>query len=171
MIIIKIFTKNENVFLGIVALSTVVFVYKGIWDCRHELSIGFAVFIFSSQYYFQSYNLMRMYFAMSFLIAGVKLLLDGRYLRYLVLILFALCVHYSMIFVLIAYVISLIFIKIKRVSFDMKFFLSILIVVIFSYFSLSLVVNLLGMSNIILDKYSMYLEKTVKSGLGLKWIF
>ncbi len=86
MIIIKIFTKNENVFLGIVALSTVVFVYKGIWDCRHELSIGFAVFIFSSQYYFQSYNLMRMYFAMSFLIAGVKLLLDGRYLRYLVLI-------------------------------------------------------------------------------------
>ncbi len=76
-----------------------------------------------------------------------------------------------MIFVLIAYVISLIFIKIKRVSFDMKFFLSILIVVIFSYFSLSLVVNLLGMSNIILDKYSMYLEKTVKSGLGLKWIF
>ncbi|MBK5261020.1 MAG: EpsG family protein [Peptostreptococcaceae bacterium] len=171
MIIIKIFTKNENVFLGIVAFITVAFVYKGIWDCRHELSIGFAVFIFSSQYYFQSYNLMRMYFAMSFLIAGVKLLLDGKYLRYLVLILFALCVHYSMIFVLIAYVISLIFIKIKRVSFDMKFFLSILVVVIFNYFSLSLAINLLGTSNFILDKYSMYLKETVKSGLGLKWIF
>ena len=65
IIIIKLFTNNDQLFLVILSLITIAFTYKGIWSYRNEISVGWAVFIYASQYYFQGYNLMRMYFAMS----------------------------------------------------------------------------------------------------------
>lgn len=177
--LIKLFTNNPQVFLGIIAFTTISLVFFGIWSCRNVISIGLAVFIFSSQYYFQSFNLMRMYLAISIPIAGVKLFLDGKRLWYLFLILFSSLFHYSMLIVAVAYAVAFIFIKNEKISENKLLIILGTTTMVISYFLPRIVDELfgfagriLGSNNLLLMKYSIYIDKIVVTNrLGFKWLF
>lgn len=171
MAIIKLFTSNEYIFLGIIGFSTVALVFKGIWDLRDKLPVGLAVFLFAGQYYFQSFNLMRMFFAMSFLIAGAKLVFEGKHGKYLLLIAFSATIHYSMLFVGAAYVIGLVLRYPKSVSFEFRFVFLLFAMAVFSLVAVRLALALLGTDSAIIRKYAIYLNSISVSSLGFKWIF
>lgn len=169
--IVKLFTDNDQFFISLLSVMTVVLTYKGIWDCRNEISVGLAVFIYASQYYFQGYNLMRMYFAMSILIAGAKFLCKGQYIKYLIIIAFSALFHYSMIFVAIAYILGLWIMKSKFTGINSRFCLLLLIAVISCLYAAKLVAFLLSYNSVMAEKYSMYIENIEGTRIGFKLFF
>lgn len=114
IVVVKIFTSNENVFLGIVSFLTVFFTFNGVWKCRDKLSVGFAIFIYASQYYLQSFNLMRMYLSMSILVLGSRNILDCKPKMFLLYILAASSIHFSALFVLVGYLMSFVLVQRKK---------------------------------------------------------
>lgn len=166
--VVKLVTDNEQVFLILVSFLTVAFTYKGIWDCRNDISVGLAVFIYSSQFYFQGYNIMRMYFAMSILMVGVKWIKEEKYFKYLIVIGIAACFHYGILFVGAAYVLALWFMKTKKVKFDAKFFIILLLAVLFSIFAIRIAFIVVENVPVLKEKYSHYLENITVSGVGFK---
>ena len=84
MLIVGLFTDDPAIFCGVFAFVFVALVYYGLYTLRNDLSLGIAIFIFASQYYLQSYNLMRIYFAMGVLISGIVLVKKKKYFRYFI---------------------------------------------------------------------------------------
>lgn len=169
--IIKLFTSNEQIFLIILAALTVGLTFKGIWDYRNEISIGWATFIYVSQYYFQGYNLMRIYFAMSILIAGAKYVRNGRFGKYTIVICIAALVHYSVLFAVAAFILSWWLYRKGAVIFSTKYILILTFSLLFSLFAFKLLIFFIGYSDTFSSKYSMYLENIGDVNIGFKVLF
>lgn len=171
MLLIKVLTDNPVVFCAIVHILTVAFMYIGFYSLRKDLCIGFAVFIYSSQYYIQSYNLMRMYFALSIIFAGVGLLRKKRYIRYFVVLAIATLIHYSTVFVMGAFLLALIYIKAKNCSLGVHIVWSILLAM-FVFFAVLYGVDVLkSINSPIIEKYLIYLENVNINSIGFMWVF
>lgn len=169
--IIKLFTSNEQIFLIILAALTVGLTFKGIWDYRNEISIGWATFIYVSQYYFQGYNLMRIYFAMSILIAGAKYIKNGSFRKYTIVIFIAALVHYSVLFAVVAFILSWWLYRKGAVIFSTKYILILTFSLLFSLFAFKLLIFFIGYSDTFSSKYSMYLENIGDVNIGFKVLF
>jgi len=163
---LKFFGASSRFFLSSISFLTVLFVYKGLWDWHKEIDIGFAIFVFVSQYYFQSFNLMRMYFAISILIAGSVLFKKQKYWTYLLVCLVAMMFHYSIVFPILGY---LIFLYLKN---TMPYPLKIRIVLLsFLAFLFGIVsYRLIILVAMFIPKYAMYAEASVTTQVGFKWI-
>lgn len=162
---------NSTIFLSLFGLLTVINVFWGIWKLREKISIPWVVFIFTSQYYFQSFNLMRIYFAVSILILFAHYIFEGKYIKYVIAILVASTFHYSMLFVLLAYVMAFVLNKMLKVNFGFKLFALSGLSILFSTVAVKMITNLLVFSNAIIYKYSGYLSNVSLSNIGIKWIF
>ena len=163
--------KNPNVFIVIICLWTVYNIYRGLWEFKNDISLGMAIFIYVSQYYFQSFSLIRIYFAASLLIRFAYLIKEEKYVKYAIVILIAVSMHYSVLFALIAYVLSFAFLKSRQLS-GFKFYLLVALSIGFSTFgtgTVGLLVNFSG--NAVISKYSLFLTGINGNQLGLKWIF
>lgn len=171
-LIIRLFTKNAFVFLIILALLTNVFVYAGLWRFKKKISLGLAVFIYSSQYYFQSFNLMRIYFAASILIFGAYLIFEKKYLNYFFVLLLAFLFHYSIIFAICAYVIFLVLLKMRNEAFSLKLALCILAVLVIIVLMKSISAVLLKFDSLpMIRRYASYFSNISFGAIGFKWLF
>ena len=171
MLIVKIFTKNPAVFCALLQITTVAFMYKGFYDLRDDIYIGFAVFIYTSQYYVQSYNLMRMYFALSILFAGFKLLKGGKYFRYFIVLLIATLLHYSTIFAMAGFLLGMIYVKAKDWSLGVHTVCSVALACAICFFMLYGVDFIKRINFPIIKKYLIYLEEININSIGWMWLF
>ncbi len=168
--IAKLVIRNETVFLGVIAFVTCFFTYKGIWDCRDKLSVGLAVFVFSSQYYFQSYNLMRMYFALSILVLGAKYAIVQKSWKYLVFCALATAIHFSSIFVLLAYIVVLALVQRNKGMNRLLFCCLMVATLIVSMFAMQIASSFSGLGFEFAEKYSTYLSQAQAGQVGFKLI-
>lgn len=171
MLFVSLFTDEPAVFCGILAFLTVLLVYKGLFDCRNDIYIGLAVLIYASQYYLQEFNLMRIYFAMSILIGAIGLLKKKKYFAYFWVIVIAFLFHYSVIFVLAAYLLGMIYIKLPKISFMGHVLWSVIVVA-------AGMVVLIAFGDVIaniripmLQRYAEYLKNISLSSIGFMVIF
>lgn len=171
IVLFKSIINNKVIFLISISLLTLIFVYKGIWDCKDRLQVGLAIFIFASQYYLQSFNLMRIYLAISILILGAKHVIDKNRIKYLIYILVACSIHYSAIFALMGYVVANFFEAFGKKLSKLFFICAFGVVLIISTFTIQVAANLIQVQNVVVDKYSIYLEQASSAQVGLKWIF
>lgn len=170
VLIIRIFTSNPDVFNGLISLFTLIFVYCGIYKWKNKLPIGLAITVFSFCYYLQSYNLMRMYFAMSIVLYFSYLLKENKN-KYIIVMLIASSIHFSIIFCLFAVLIGIYFEKKQKIGYKTK------LVLVFS------IVGLVGVlltvfANLIMilisryySRYSFYTISKNSIGLGIIWDF
>ena len=170
MLIVKLFTDDPAVFCGIFAFATVAMMFKGLYDCRDDLSLGLAVFNYASQYYFQSYNLMRIYFALGILVAGVGLLKRKKYFVYFIVMIVAFSFHYSVIFAIAAYIIGLIYIKSKSLSLGMHALWTGAAVCCAFVFLIATGDMLAEIDIPFFDRYSGYLSNINLSSIGFMWL-
>lgn len=170
IVVSKLFIKDEIVFLSLIAFLTCYFTFRGIWKCREKLNVGLAIFIFSSQYYLQSFNLMRMYFALSIMILGAKYALSEKSWKYLVFCVIATTIHFSSIFVLLAYVVVLILVQRNKGMNRLLFFCLIVATLIVSVFAMQIANSFSGLGFEFADKYSTYLSQAKAGQVGFKLI-
>lgn len=170
MLFIKLFTKNPAVFCGILSVLTFTLAYKGFYDLKDDINIGLTVFIYSSVYYLQSYNLMRMYFALAVIISGVKFLKQKNYFKYFVVLVVATLIHYSVIFVVFAYILALIYINLKHWSLGIHALWTILGMVALFFIIRASVDVIKDIDNPIIQRYYQYLINIKNSSLGIMWI-
>ncbi len=164
--------KSPEVFIGIISFWTICNIYTGLWRFKDTISLGMAIFIFTSQYYFQSFSLVRVYFAASILIRYAYLFREKNYKKYLAIILITCTLHYSVLFALIAYVLSLCIIRSNQRVSGMRFYFILAVAVVGSVFGTGMVGSLLRFSeNAVISKYSSFLSQISVAGLGFKWIF
>jgi membrane protein len=168
IIVVKIFTNNENVFLGIVSFLTVFFTFNGVWKCRDKLSVGFAIFIYASQYYLQSFNLMRMYLSMSILVLGSRNILDCKPKVFLLYILVASSIHFSALFVLVGYLMSFVLMQRKKKISDLYFIFLIIASIVVSILTVGIAAQFAEFD--FSGKYSTYLSETTTGTVGFKVI-
>lgn len=171
IIIIKLFTNNDQLFLVILSLITIAFTYKGIWSYRNEISVGWAVFIYASQYYFQGYNLMRMYFAMSILILGTPFLKKESYGKYFILMLVAAMCHYSVFVAVVAYILSLWLYKKSKITLNTKFIILCIGILFITLIAFRVLIVLINSIEVFSGKYSGYLEGLGELHIGGKVFF
>lgn len=171
--IIKLFTSNSQVFVCIISFLTVSFYYIGIWKSRNYISLGLGVFIYSSQFYFQQYNLMRMYFAASIVFAFWDLFYKRKYLKFAIVIMIASTIHYSMLFSLAALIIARLLYErcSSRYGTGNKLILLSLIAFIFSFFGYDFLAYLTRFNIPVIAKYAMYISNSGGFEFGFKWIF
>lgn len=171
IVFIKNFTDNPKAFVMIIGFMTILFVFVGIFINRYRVDYGFSVLIFSALYYFQSYNLMRIYFALSILVMFSYLLFKEKYFSYLIVTLFCTFIHYSCIFVLIVALLMIFFEKTKHTNCS-KYEIFILTIIVFaiSFFSKFIVGPVLSLFPSLYLKYSEYLNYDLSS-FGFGWIF
>lgn len=81
--------------IGIISFLSYFLVYKAIYDNRTKISVGLSVLAFTGLYYFQSYNLVRIYLTAAFLLYTSKYLFNFKYKKYAICIIIATAFHYS----------------------------------------------------------------------------
>ena len=170
-VIIKTIAPDPYIFLFVFAFLTIYFVYRGLWYLKEKISLGLGILIFSSQYYLQSFNLMRIYFAAALLIFGAHLIFEKRYVRYYLVLFIGFMFHYSVIFAIVAFSLYLIFRKLN-VAFSVKLFVG--VVVVFTVLALvkplaSLALSMQGLS--MMERYATYLSSISFTSIGFGWIF
>lgn len=170
MLLVKLFTQEPAVFCGIMGVMTVGLAFKGFYDLRNDIYIGMAVFIYAAQYYFQGFNLMRIYFALSIALSGVSLLKRNQYFRYFLVLLVAFFIHYSMIFAMAAYVLGLIYIRLPRISLGIHatWSLGVIVIAFAGVFLLGDWIKTIDLPFI--QKYVYYLDAIRFTSLGKMWI-
>lgn len=167
-LIFRLFTKNGNLFVQFIALLTLIFVYHGIWKLKKYLSLSLSVFVFASQYYLQSFNIMRMYLAMSIAINFAYLIFEQKYTKYFIVLLFALTIHYALIFPLIAYVLGA-YINLKKIKYQNTYMLFFAFIAYLIYHVIQMLISYLVSTIPLLEKYGRYMGFEVSS-LGTKWV-
>ena len=172
MLIIRTFTSDPKWFLEIVAFLTILFVFIGIYNLKNDINVGYAVFVFSTMYYLQSFNLMRIYLAMSILILFAYLIKREHYLAYFLVSCICVLIHYSCIFVVMVMILSY-FLRCKfdfRLSYPMEILIGAIIVFVLTFFVSYYLPAILSLFPAMADRYSSYLESE-SSSIGFGWLF
>lgn len=94
--------ENYLLVFAVYAITTIVFFLIAIWQQAEDFFASFALFMLFG-YYFQSYNTMRYYFALSIVIFSIRYFLERNYPAFVTLVVFASLFHKSMLAVLILY--------------------------------------------------------------------
>lgn len=148
--------NNYTFFLVVVAILTVIPVVYFVWKYRNYLSIGLALFLYTTIYYFQGLSLLRIFLAASIGLCAIDKLISHKNKSAFIFIVIAVLFHTSMLVLFIPYGIF-VFNKISRGSY----------VVLLS----AVFIFLLFYGNKIISsfsgRYSVY-KDTFSSGLGFQ---
>ena len=112
---LHLFIPNAKVGLGIVSTLTVCIALISIIHSRDNVDLPLAIFAYCTQLYFYSYNYMRMMFAVSFIIMGYSLIIQGKRILCTIPFLIAPFFHLSSLIVLIIHFSVLFFESHKRI--------------------------------------------------------
>lgn len=160
--LIRLFTTNSSVYFTITSFITLLFVFISLIRNRVLIHFPFAILVYSTLYYFQSYSLIRAYLASAILLYSFEFLVNKKYIKFCILFLITSSIHYSTFLILLP-LLGLFLYRIKIIY----FYLYIILLFVFTYqFS-----NYLIFFNLT-DRYSGYLENIDKSGsIGFGQIF
>lgn len=90
---------NQSIIIAMSFLS-LFFTYRSLDKISSQLSIGLSIFVFVSLSYFQSFNLSRIYLAASLILFGTLYLLQNKNIRFILITIIAISIHYSSIVIL-----------------------------------------------------------------------
>ncbi|OCA88292.1 hypothetical protein A8F94_10870 [Bacillus sp. FJAT-27225] len=155
--LIRIFTHNEFLFLAFISLITTLLVFCTIYYFSSKIHVGLAVLAYTSIFYFQSYNLTRIYLASAIVLFASRFLFQKQYGSYILLVLIASSIHTSSIVMFLPLFLVLLFGNNKKwiVGFLFIFVLTCFIFVDYLiYFNIS-------------DRYEKYLVDTNLGSIGL----
>lgn len=112
-LIVKMFIPNGYVMLFVISTVTLLLIYATLYFYRDKIKIEYSVLAYAALFYFQSFNLMRIYLAAAILLFGTRYLLKKRTAAYLLVILIAASMHYSALIMILPYCLFLIYRKSK----------------------------------------------------------
>lgn len=154
--IIKIFTDNSDIAIVIWAGLSMYFVYYAIKRLHIRTGIAFAVFSFVAVYYFQSFNLLRIYLVAYFVCSRFYLLKQEQYKKFTLILLCCVLFHYSSIVLFLPFLSYMIY---RRSS---KMFWIFILGVAFILFSSTALLNSFGA----IQRYSHYLDNNESTSIG-----
>lgn len=148
--------NNYTFFLVVVAILTVIPVVYFVWKYRNYLSIGLALFLYTTIYYFQGLSLLRIFLAASIGLCAMDRLISHKNKSAFIFIVIAVLFHTSMLVLFIPYGIF-VFNKISRGSYT---------VLLFAVFAFLLLYGNKIISSFS-GRYSVY-KDTFSNGLGFQ---
>lgn len=149
-ILIAILREPHYVILFI-SLITNTLIIKTLWRYRQNYSFSFSVFLYYTLYYFETFNILRQYLALSIIFWGIKFLYEKKYIKFVIVTLVASSMHGSAI-------IAITFLPIHFLV-EKKMMLKHKILILFSiigflFFS-NYIMDLIGLSSTI-EKYQTF---------------
>lgn len=102
--ILRFFFESPEIAIFIFSFFTIFFVFQVLWKYRNVLSLAFAFSFYVGLFFFQSMNLLRIYFAASLSLLLFPYIVEGKYKKFLIGLLFFSLIHYSTISVLLVVV-------------------------------------------------------------------
>ena len=98
--IIRYFVDSANVAIFLFSFLSFYFIYKTIEYYSTSIDISIAFLALTTMFYFQGFNLLRIYLVAYFLCYKFKLLIEGKTLLYIIIVTFCIAFHYSSILML-----------------------------------------------------------------------
>ena len=105
--IIRFFTSNYYVFFLITSFLTVALFYISIVRYSEYVELSLAFGAYACVFYFQSFSLVRIYLASAILFYGTKYLFNQQNVKFFLIIVFAITIHTSSIFILLTFILYL----------------------------------------------------------------
>ena len=115
-LIFKEFNSNPDLFLGIIKFTGITLAFISIWKSKNYINVGYAVLGYMCFVYFDSFNLIRMIFAVNIAILSFGKVLKGKNIQAIIIAFIAITMHTGSLFFLLALFAYSIFNKLKRVS-------------------------------------------------------
>lgn len=160
--LLRLFWDSPSVFIAIWSLGTISLIFSAIYIYRKKVNLFVAISCYVSLYFFQSMNLIRIYFAAAIIMYFFKFLLTRRYNMFLVGVLVAFLIHYSSIILILLLALLLIYQKSHKAGW-ISYFIIMMI-------SLFLVENFAAYIQI--DRYALYAGSAdAPSKLGVMLFF
>ncbi len=154
----SVFTNSQIPIFFFSALI-ITFVHNAIKQCYPFLNLTISLLAFVILYYFQSYNLVRITLASSFLLWNFKLLLQNNYKAFAIRIIIATLIHYSSIVSFLPLCILLLYRKSRTLS---------LIVFFIIVFFIGVLTNTLQDYVVVFNRYTSYVDSNEStSGIGM----
>lgn len=125
--IIRLTGLSEFWGISIISFISYFLIYKTIYNNRHIINVGLSVLAFTALYYLQSFNLIRIYLAASFLLYTSKYLLIQKYKKYAICIFIAIWFHYSASVMLMPLALMYFYTKKKKLFYPILFISTIII--------------------------------------------
>lgn len=122
-LIYRCFSSNGDVFLFIIKLSGITLAFYSFWSMRNRLDLRLAVLGYMCFIYFDSFNLIRMIFAINICIYATSKFVDKSYKLSLAITLIACTIHTASILYLGALSCSYIYLKCKKIANITKYFI------------------------------------------------
>lgn len=95
-ILIAILREPHYVILFI-SFITNTLIIKTLWRYRQNYSFSFSVFLYYTLYYFETFNILRQYLALSIIFWGIKFLFEKKHIKFVIVTLVASSMHVSAI--------------------------------------------------------------------------
>lgn len=154
--IIRLCTSDETIGIMILSLLSILFVYKIVEYYADNIDLSLSLFAFVSMFYFQSFNLLRIYMVSYFLCFMFRYILNGKILKYCLCVLCCVLFHYSSILMLLPVFYYYVYCRSKKL-----FWLGILLLIVGFVISL----QYLSVLNVF-ERYSSYMNNEVNDSLG-----
>lgn len=173
-IFLKHISDSFTFYVATISFVTIALFYISFYKFRKRINVGLAILIFTCLFYFQQFNLMRIYLASGILLLGFIYLIRRKELRFLILLLITISIHYSAIFALLVYIIYKVLYRSGKLD---------MIIIYRNYFILLIVsfVAIIVMSQIIplfknidypfFAKVAKYYTKDIQFKIGFGFIF
>lgn len=158
--ILRYFINDVNIAIFLFSALSLIFMFKAMNYYSEKIDLSIAMFAFLGLFYFQSFNLLRIYMVSYFLCYEFKNLIEGHIWKYFFIVFFCVFFHYSailMVLPILAYII-------QRKS-STCFILLLLVVFVSSY----LILPYLSFLNLF-ERYSSYMEDSMNGGIGIAQI-
>ena len=97
----RTFFSYSEIYILLISGFTVYFVINTIWKYRDRINVFIALIFYVGLYYFQAMNLMRIFLAMSILLFFFHYLLEGKYIKYIIVVLLTATLHFSSLVMLV----------------------------------------------------------------------
>ncbi len=156
--LVRLFTDSEILFFAIISFITIFLVYRTIIYYADKIHVGLAVFAYSSLFYLQSYNLVRIYLASAIIFFAFRYISNKQYLRYILSVLIAMSIHASAVLMFLPFAIILMFKRSK----------ALVLLVLFLFLTTSLLFSDYLIAFNFSERYTSYLTNTrdVDFGFG-----
>lgn len=170
-ILLKPIIHDPNVFLALVKLIGILLAYITIWNVRDRINVGYAVLGYFCFVYFDSFNLIRMIFAVNICIFAYGQLMQKKNKSAIIVSLIAITMHTSALLFLVA-VVFYIWISNKGSVSNTKY-ICIVLILLFVLFGIGTIYDYL-LSNFSLfahyNKYSLITDYSISPILILRYI-
>lgn len=155
--IIRFFTDSDVIFIATISFVTTLLVYSTIVYFSNKIHVGIAVLAYTTMFYFQSYNLTRIYLASAIILFASRYLIENKYVKFIVLSLIAMSLHTSSIVIFLPFLLFLVF---KRNKFIVFMLLTIFVILVLFFLEYLIIFN-------VSDRYTQYLVNTNLGSIGI----